>query len=113
MLRTLLASLLLLGSTGCFVFDELEKGQEIMDAHTPKERREAEEAAAAAADAPDAEEGGGVAAMLDRAKDWWRDTTEPAPVERAPEDVAVRCELAGGMQFMRKSDCLVRGGRVL
>ncbi len=113
MRRWLLPILIAFATSGCFVFDELEKGQEIMDAHSPN--RQAEEAEAPAPE-PRARRGakdeGVVAGLLASAKGWWQDTTEPKPMERDPDDVPVSCELGGSTQFMRKSDCLVRGGRV-
>lgn len=112
MRRLVLPLLLALGTSGCFVFDELEKGKEIMDAHTPKKDGAVEAPAEPAAARGKKAEEGVVDGLLASAQSWWKDTTEPAPLERDPEDVAVTCELGGGTQFMRKSDCLVRGGRV-
>jgi hypothetical protein len=109
---TLLASL----CQGCFVFEEIEKGQQIMDQHSPKvramkEQKEKETAASktARAGARQEEEGG----ILDDLQQWWQKSREPAPPERGPDDVVVRCQIGGSMHFMRKSNCKIRGGRVI
>jgi len=107
---TLLASL----CQGCFVFDELQKGEEIMAQHSPKarEKPEAQEEASAARGSPGTgakqQEG-----MLERLQLWWQKKREPAPPERDPADVVVRCQIGGSMQFTRKSDCTLRGGRAI
>jgi hypothetical protein len=96
---------------GCFALDEIDKGQKILKKHSPRVR-EAEQAKAAAPAAKEQEEEG----WLDRAgqlaggvKQWWSGRTDRTP-ERDPDDVPVPCEVDGRMQFMRKSDCLIRGG---
>ena len=99
---------------GCFVFDELDKGQQIMDQHSPRAREKAakrEEAAAAPRSAragAKQEEG-----TLEGLKKWWKKKREPAPPKRDPDDVVVRCQIRGSLHFLRKSDCMLRGGRII
>ena len=96
---------------GCFVLEELDKGQQIMDQHSPRAREKAaqqEEASAAPRAGAKQEEG-----TLDGLKKWWKKKREPAPPKRDPDDGAVRCQIAGTTHFTRKSDCMLRGGRVL
>lgn len=101
---------------GCFVFDELDKGEEIMRQHRPKNIDEAAPEPAPDRSTKDAEPAGALAfvtGLADRVMGWWSDLRDPAPAERAVDDVVVRCELPERTQFTRKSDCIVRGGRVL
>lgn len=104
-------SLGLLGSLGCFVFEELDKSQDLMEnprfgaAPAPKKEKTRSRAAARAPtkerDAPSA-----VAARL---KSWWEEEARTLSSEKVDEDL-VQCELSGRTHFMRRSDCLARGG---
>jgi hypothetical protein len=106
----LLVLLILPPCAGCFVFDELDKGQEIMEQLGPgKAKKKKEEAATAAPASPSTARRGPGA--MDRLKGWWRQATEPAPAPPDPNDKIVSCTLGGSTQFMRKSDCELRGGR--
>ena len=97
---------------GCFVFDELDKGQKIMEQHSPK-NLDAEEPAPTASPGRTAKpEPGFVEGLLASAKDWWNSETQPKGPERDPDDTVVRCELGERTQYTRKSDCQVRGGRI-
>ena len=96
--------------SGCFVLEELEKGEAIIDAHSPnrKKRLKEEEEALAAAEAekqPTASQ---------KMAEWWDDAQSlgPRSDDTAAADPMVNCQLAGGTRFTRRSDCLVRGGRV-
>jgi len=99
---------------GCFVFDEIDKGQALMDQHSPRarEKKAQEEKAKADASATRAsakqEEG-----TLEGLRKCWEKKREPAPPQRDPSDVPVRCQIGGSMHFTRKSDCTLRGGRVI
>ena len=109
LLIALLASL----CQGCFVLDEIDKGQQLMDQHSPgarkqaAKRKEAEEAPRSARAGAKQEEG-----TLDGLKKWWKKKREPAPPKRDPDDGVVRCQIGRTTQFTRKSDCTLRGGRV-
>jgi hypothetical protein len=100
---------------GCFALDEIDKGQKIMEKHSPR-AREAQQAQAAGAAAAAEKQKKDEEGWLDRAgqlaggvKAWWAGRSERTP-ERDPTDVPVPCEIDGRMQFMRKSDCAIRGG---
>ena len=96
---------------GCFVFDEIDKGMEIMEQHSPKR---------GAASTPSEPKPGSRASkekqdlgLLARLQKGWEDWNKPKPVQRDPSDVVVRCEIAGAMHFTRKSDCRIRGGTAI
>lgn len=113
-----LLCIVLLGALcqGCFVFDELDKGEELMRKYSPKNAEAEASEPAPAPSSPAAEDAGAMALLTGlpgRVKGWWIELREPAAPERAAEDVVVRCELAERTQFTRRSDCIVRGGRVL
>jgi len=110
---SLVLAALALGGAGCFAFEEIDQGQEIMDRHFAKERK-AEEEAQGDETAGTPEEPAGLVARL---QSWWSgpDAEETAAPEPSgppphPEDVPGRCEIDGSTQFMRKFDCQLRGG---
>lgn len=113
--RILTLLLVLWLGSGCFVFDELERGEEILDKHASRERREAQSRKQHAADAEAAAESESslIADLGDQVRTWWSERNEPKAPERDPDDVVVRCELRGQARFTRKFDCLSQGGRVL
>lgn len=101
-----IAALFLL--SGCFVWDELEKGEALMDAYSPNRRKrmEEEEAARAAAEAekqPTASE---------RAAAWWDSARSigPRPDDAPSDDPMVSCRLGGSVRFTKRSECMSRGG---
>ena len=103
-----------LALSGCFVLDEIDSGQQVMKKHSPRVRAEEAKKKQAPA-APAAEEEG--TGLLASVKGWWSEMRSPAKAEGRPAwdpaDVVVRCQLGNGTQFTRKSDCDVRGGRIL
>lgn len=112
-LRLRLAALALVASlgSGCFVFDELDKGNKILDEHSPTRnaaaKKKQEEAAKAAAPAkaedPNAPK-----------KSWWeRARTISAADKPQSDDPHVRCQLRGKERYMTQSDCLTQGGKLL
>jgi hypothetical protein len=93
-----LASLL---CSGCFAFEEIDKGYELMEAHSPvKKPGEEPEPTAQAKARPDP-----------RAQ-WWATATTLEPRSADGDDPLVSCRLGGGTRFTRRSDCLTRGGSV-
>jgi hypothetical protein len=116
MRRLLPLTLLLWLCSGCFVLDEIDKGQAIMDQHASKERREAE-AAERKAEKEEAAKGGSLLADLQdqvaSVGGWLAEATQVAPPERDPDDTVVQCQISGRTHFLRKSDCQIRGGRAL
>ncbi len=107
--RLLLIALIACLTQGCFVWEELEKGEAIMDAHRPRNLDDPKEPAAVA---PDEDESNLIASLSQTLNEWWTSATEPSAPERDPGDVPVRCEINGRMQFTRKSDCSLRGGSI-
>lgn len=103
-----LAAVLVLGS-GCFVFDELDAGMEIMEAHTPvdKKKPQSGDAGAAGGDAaePPPTYQQAVSSWFEGAR-----TLSKAPGEGEAEDPVVTCRHGGRSFFARQSDCLARGG---
>ncbi|MDH3521811.1 MAG: hypothetical protein OEM49_15290 [Myxococcales bacterium] len=96
--------------SGCFVWDELEQGEAILDAHSPNrnKRKKEEEAARAEAEAekqPSASQ---------RMAEWWDGARSlgPRPDDPPSSDPLVSCQLPGGTRFTKLSECRIRGGRV-
>lgn len=91
---------------GCFALDELDKGAEIMEQHsgasTHKKKEAVAQSAAPAEDQPTPEE---------RLREWWSNARTLGSEEGDTEDPLVSCALRGRTEFVRRSDCLVRGGR--
>ncbi len=101
---------------GCFVLEELDKGSEILDQHSPRkkaERAESPPPTRAAAKKGEDEEGllAGVQGWLqEKQKESAKSDSGPPP---DPDDVPVLCQSGGRTQYVRKSDCLLRGGKIL
>lgn len=107
-LRLLALALVAMLASGCFVFEELEKGDKILDAHSPTRsaaaKKKAEEEAAAAGKQP--------ADAGEKKKNWWETARTLSSAEKKPsEDPHVRCRLDGKERFMLQSDCLTQGGK--
>jgi hypothetical protein len=116
MRRRILALLLvaLLGLSGCFVFDELEKGDELMDKYAP--RKEEEPAPAnpyPTYGQPKEEKPEGFGGVVADLRAWWKKKSEKPPPQRSADDVPVQCEIDGHIYFMHKSVCHTRGGRAV
>ena len=97
--------------SGCFVFDELDKGEAIMNAHRPESEKKAEEAEATAAARAKAKDGKPVTSAS-LSHEWW---SKAKSLSRAPEDSddpgrMVRCTRGKSSTFTRRSDCLAKGG---
>lgn len=108
-LRLLALALVAQLVSGCFVFEEIDKGNAIMDAASPTRneaaRKKAE--AAAATGAP-----GKPADPNEKKKSWWDGARTLSSAEKAPsEDPHVRCRIEGKERFMLQSDCLTQGGK--
>jgi len=85
--------------SGCFVFDELDKGNKILDANFSKNAKASPEPAEKAP-APQAGSG------------WWANAKSlTGPPSDPGNDPAVSCTVGGKTRFMRKSDCLSQGGK--
>lgn len=97
--RAVLLCLLACSTLGCFVFDELDAGQDMMKKPSPPPAKGAPAAAAAASGKPAPPAG----------PSWWAKARTLASDEMS-DDELVRCELGGSPQFMPRPDCLTRGG---
>jgi hypothetical protein len=99
---------LLLIAPGCFVLDELDAGRKIMEQHSPKtaEEREARSKKVSSSTGGNQDDEGLVA----RVQGWL--AQRKADAERAKPSVHPDgCGIGGSMQFLRKFDCQLRGGR--
>jgi hypothetical protein len=96
--------------SGCFVWDEIEAGQAIMEAHSPNTDAKQE----AAADL-----GGGndsPKSARQRLAEHYAKQRAKAPAATKNRDPAAevgRCRIGSTTQFTRRSDCRLRGGTFL
>jgi hypothetical protein len=104
--------------SGCFIAEEIDKGDALIEQHSvgwrnkKKETQQAEQQAAEAdAKSQTAQAAGARPGVSDKLSEWWHDTVEEQPASVDPSDTLVRCELGGGTQFLRRSDCELRRGR--
>lgn len=105
---------------GCFIADEINKGDALIEQHSVgwrnKKKQQVQQAEQQAAETEAKSEAKQAASarpgVSDKLSEWWRDTVEEQPVSVDPSDTLVRCELGGGTQFLRRSDCELRRGRV-
>jgi len=119
-----LASILIasLWISGCFVADEIKKGDALIEQHSvgwreKKKHMQQAEAEAAKAEA-EAESQKQRARSLtpgvkDKLADWWQETVEEEPETADPSDKLVRCTIGSSVQFVRRSDCELRRGRAV
>jgi hypothetical protein len=97
MMRRLALLVLCVCVSGCFVFDELDNGEKIMEQNA--------KAKPAAAPAPPA-------AAHPTGSGWWANAKSLSDTPADPgKDPAVACTVHGSTRFMRKSDCLSQGGQ--
>jgi len=92
---------------GCFVVDEIEKGQEIMKAHSPNPEPEKAGASKSAAAPKSARE---------RLAEYYAEQRAKASSSSGssdPADSIGRCRVGGSTEFLRRSDCKIRGGTFL
>jgi len=109
-----LASILLssLWFSGCFIADEIRKGDDLIEQHSVGwrekkkgiEKAEGEAAKAEAADKTDQVRNAGPG-VKDKLSDWWRETVDEEPVKTNSDDKIVSCRIGGKVQFLRESDC--------
>jgi hypothetical protein len=105
--------------SGCFVAEEIRQGDALIEQHSvgwrekKKGKEKAEEETAKAEAATKSQRarnaGPGVKSKL---SDWWQETVEEEPVKTDPNDKVVSCTIGGKVQFLRKSDCQLRRGRM-
>jgi hypothetical protein len=89
---------------GCFVLDELDHSRDLLDNPSFSNQQKKPEAPAPPQEVPQEK------AQADRPSegDWWKKTRTLTSGEVSSE--FVKCELGGKTQFMRRPDCLARGG---
>ncbi len=116
-----LAAILLssLWLSGCFVLEEIRKGDVLIEQHSvgwrekKKGMREAEqESVKAEAEAQHHQARNSGPSVKDKLSDWWHETVDQEPVTVDRNDKLVSCKLRGKVQFVRKSDCQLRRGRM-
>src|SRR5262245_60995060 len=96
-------------STGCFVFDEIDKGQKIMDKHSGRGAKHAAADAEPAAEEAEEEAPG----LIARIQGFWEEARAEEEPERSADDSIITCEFSGGgTTFTYESDCLSRGGEI-
>jgi hypothetical protein len=104
--------------SGCFIADEIRKGDALIEQHSVGWREKKKGMQQAEEDATKAEAetqsrqarntGPGVKGKL---SDWWHETVDEEPVKVDPNDKIVSCKIGGKLQFLRESDCQLRRGR--
>src|SRR5262245_52143813 len=110
-LRLLALALVAQLASGCFVFDEIDKGEKLMEQNSGnlQQKKKAEAAAVKAGTKT-----GSAAAEGDKKKSWWETARTISAEDKAPtDDPHVRCKLEGKERFMVQSDCVTQGGRPL
>ena len=105
--------------SGCFIAEEIRQGDALIEQHSvgwrekKKGMQQAEEESAKAETETQSHRtrnaGPGVKTKL---KDWWHETVDEEPVKTDPNDKVVSCTIGGKVQFLRKSDCQLRRGRM-
>jgi hypothetical protein len=99
MLRAILLLVACVSLSGCFVFDELDKGNKILDKNFSKKGA----AAPAEQAAPKPKGGSG----------WWANAKSLSgpPTDEDGKNPVIACAVGKATKFMRKDDCLSQGGR--
>jgi hypothetical protein len=92
--------------SGCFVFDEIDKGQAIMEENSKK--KPAAPASKAGARAKNAKASPTSSAWWSKAKIIGKG---PDPAQAGEPTALVRCRIGHGERFMRRNDCIAQGGR--
>jgi len=110
-MRILLVLLLVaVASSGCFVFDEIEKGQEIMATHSPK----GSGGGSSGGDGTDEAK-----TPRERLAEYYAAQRSKAKARAAknknedPGDAVGSCKKGGNTHFTRRSDCELQGGTFL
>ena len=115
-LAAILFSLLWL--SGCFVAEEIRKGDALIEQHSVGWRKKKErmaqgekEIAEAEAEAQNQQARNTGPDAKGKLSKWLRETIEEEPVKADPSDKIVSCTIGGKLQFVRKSDCEIRRGQ--
>ncbi len=104
--------------SGCFIAEEIRKGDALIEQHSAgwREKKKGvqniEEASAKAeAETQSRQARNAGPGVKDKRSDWWHETVDEEPVKVNRDDKLVSCKIGGKLQFIRKSDCEVRRGR--
>ena len=91
---------------GCFVLEELDSAEKLLDSPEFSDKRQKKKPAA-----PEPSQAAPEKSYADRPSvgDWWKKTRSLTSGEVSDE--FVKCGLDGKTQFMRRPDCLARGGK--
>lgn len=96
-------------SSGCFILDLLDEGMEEMERYSPSARtaaREREEK-----EATEARERVSRRQKREPRENWWAKARSLSP--QPTDDRVVRCQIGEATHFTSRSDCELRGGRVI
>jgi len=109
-LLVVLLALASLAGTGCDLIsginDELVAGERELERYGRGKKPEPEAETSTASNTQGTSE-----AIRRAAERWWGSAKSLIPGEKKDKTV-IRCELGSGVQFMRESDCQMRGGRI-
>lgn len=106
-MRLVLVILVALLCSGCFVMDELDAGMEIMDAHTPADKKKAKAAETAEA----GEEPEKPPTYDEAVTGWFQNAQTLGPRKEGGDNPMVKCEIGGSVRFTKRVDCRSQGGR--
>jgi hypothetical protein len=106
-LRVTILVLILSIGQGCFVFEELDSSQELLDKPSFAVKTNKEQQAPPSPE-PRVEVESDEHKASKPIGDWWKKSRSVTSSE-AKSDL-VRCDLGRTTQFMRRPDCLARGG---
>jgi hypothetical protein len=108
---TLVCLLLAAPLSGCFVMDELDKADALIDAHSPN--REARKTAARQKENGKKADGAPLTLQERKAEaqKWWDSATTVTSRADSSDNPMVHCRTGGSTLFMRRADCLARGGQ--
>ena len=109
-LRILALALVTVLGLGCFVFEELDAAEDLMERPSFSNEKTKEPAKPRQPDTPQQAEAAPEKSFTDRLSEgeWWKKTRSLTSGEVSDE--FVKCDLGGKTQFMRRPDCLARGG---
>ena len=92
------------GSSGCFVFEELDSGMEWMERTDAAKKKPSDSSTGtASAQNQNAEQ------QRPTGAEWWKKARSLSSDEI--DASIVQCQIGGSVQFMRRTDCEARGGR--
>lgn len=102
----LLSCLLVFGTSGCMVLDEVDAANAKMAQRSTKKGDEVAEGNASAS-SPESKS----SALLEQSKQWWESARSITSSGSDGSDASiVHCRLPEGTHFMSRDDCLTQGG---